>query len=659
MAIVTLETVRKDMKTQLDLDNSIHVVEVNADTLDECLADASTQLETKIAALEYEILERGSDGFLGLAKKPWKVRIYQNAEMVAAKKKKSARLAQSVDEEVEEENKIVDKDGLYYIRHFGEEILVKVILPVGEGKNVDAKELIADARRSDTLDLDESLLKKIAKSGTDGKYEIVGKYRHVKAGDASLAIDISKDELVATVTAMAPAMGGAEISADMIRRALDTQGVVAGVEDDKINDFVDNPVYGTPYEVAHAIMPKDGRDAYIQYNFETDSSKFRAKETEDGKVNFKELNQIQNVVKGQPLAVKMPPEKGKSGKTLTGRYLEARNGKDIKIPLGQNVELDKDGVTVIAAIAGRVMFEDGRIKVEPVIEYDSIGIKTGNIEFLGSVIVKGNVDDGYDLKATGNIEIGGTVGKSRIVSERGNIIVARGIFGHDEGFVKCGKSLWAKFIQSAKVEVEEFCIISDSIMNSEVSAMKRIILNGKKAQITGGHLFATEEIAAKNIGSPGGGTETILEVGFDPRLKHRLEELQDKQNALVKELEEVENNVLSLENIKKQRRVLPPDKQKSLDECYARKDQIADETEEITGEMNQIQEKLREMKQIGKVKASGNVYSGVKIYIRDTLQEVRNDMKSLTFFMEGGFVRTTKYEEPDMTGVEAPEGYST
>ena len=659
MAIVTLETVRKDMKTQLDLDNSIHVVEVNADTLDECLADASTQLETKVSALEYEILERGSDGFLGLAKKPWKVRIYQNAEIVAAKKKKSAGLAQGVDEEVEEENKIVDKDGLYYIRHFGEEILVKVILPAGQGKNVDAKELITDARRSDTLDLDESLLKKIAKTGTDGKYEIVGKYRHVKAGDASLAIDISKDELVATVTAMAPAMGGAEISADMIRRALDTQGVVAGVEDDKINDFVDNPVYGTPYEVAHAIMPQDGRDAYMQYNFEIDSSKFRAKQTEDGKVNFKELNQIQNVVKGQPLAVKMSPEKGKSGKTLTGRYLEAKNGRDIKIPLGQNVELDKDGVTVIAAIAGRVMFEDGRIKVEPVIEYDSIGIKTGNIEFLGSIIVKGNVDDGYDLKATGNIEIGGTVGKSKIVSERGNIIVARGIFGHDEGFVKCGKSLWAKFIQSAKVEVEEFCIISDSIMNSEVSAMKRIILNGKKAQITGGHLFATEEIAAKNIGSPGGGTETILEVGFDPRLKHRLEELTDKQNALVKELEELENNILSLENIKKQRRVLPPDKQKSLDECYMRKDQIAAETEEITGEMNTIQEKLREMKQIGKVKASGNVYSGVKIYIRDTLQEVRNDMKSLTFFMEGGFVRTTKYEEPDMTGVEAPEGYST
>lgn len=292
MAIVTLETVRKDMKTQLDLDNSIHVVEVNADTLDECLADASTQLETKIAGLEYEVLERGSDGFFGLAKKPWKVRIYQNSEIVAAKKKKIAGLAQSVDEEVEEENKIIDKDGICYIRHFGEEILVKVILPVGEGKHVDAKEVIADAHRSDTLNLDEGLIKKLVKTGTDGKYEVVGKYKHVKASDASFAVDISKDEIVATVTASAPSLGGSEINADMIRRALETQGVVSGFEDDKINEFVDNPVYGVPCEVAHALMPKDGHDAYMQYNFETDSSKLRAKETEDGKVNFKELTRF-------------------------------------------------------------------------------------------------------------------------------------------------------------------------------------------------------------------------------------------------------------------------------------------------------------------------------------------------------------------------------
>ena len=655
--MVGLEVIQKDMAALLEQDKSLNAIEVNADSLDEALADAATQLDTRVVNLEYEVLEKGSDGFLGLAKKPWKLRIYQNAASLAKKKKTAAQDIFS-NEDFDEEVKIVDQDGLYYIRHFGDEIMLKVLLPVGRGRNVDVKDIINDARRPDTVSIEEGKIKEFAKKGTDGKYETIGLYKHIKAGDAMLIIDVSKDEMEATLTATAPAMSGGEITADQIRRALETQGVVAGIEEDKIAEWVDNPVYGAPCEVAHAIMPQDGRDAYMAFNFETDPTKLKIKEAGDGKVNFKELNKIQNVVKGQPLATKIQPERGKAGKTLFGRYLEAKNGKDIKIPLGKNVELDKDGVTVIASEAGRVHYDDQRINVEPVLELESVGIKTGNIDFLGSVIVKGNVDDGYEIKATGDIEISGTVGKSFIKSERGNIIVSAGIFGHDEGEVHCGKSLWAKFIQSAKVEVEEFCIVTDSIMNSEVSAMKRIVLNGKKAQITGGHLFATEEIAARNIGSPGGGTETILEVGFDPRAKHRLEFIQGQQNDLVRELEDVENNILTLENYKKARRQLPKDKEETLGQLKSRKQEITIESEKISEEIDQIQEHLHELKVFGKVKAEGSVFAGVKIYIRDTLQEVRADTKNVTYFMEGGFIRTGKYEAPDLTGLQMPEGYS-
>lgn len=656
--MVTLDTIRKDMEAQLSLDNSVQSVVVNADTLDEALADAAVQLDSKVSHLEYEIIEKGSDGFLGLAKKPWSVRIYQTAEALAKKKKTMAGTGFD-EEELSEEVKTVDQDGMFYIRHFGDDICLKVVLPVGKGRAVDANSIISETKRTDTLDIDENSIKKFAKSGTDGKYEVVGSYKHVKAGDAMLVIDITKDEMLATVTVTPPAMSGAEISAEQIIRNLETQGVVAGIENDKIDEFIDNPVYNVPCEVAAAIKPQDGRDAYIAFNFETDSSKLKIKETKNGQVNFKELNQIQNVVKGQPLATKMPPERGKAGKTLFGRYLEAKNGKDIRIPLGKNTELDKDGVTIIASCNGRVLYESERINVEPVLELDAVNIKTGNIDFLGTVIVKGNVEDGYDVKASGNIEVGGTVGQSHLKSENGDIIVSQGIFGHDVGVIQAGKSVWAKFIQSTKVEVEQFVIVSDSIMNSEVTAMKRIILNGKKAQITGGHLFATEEISAKNIGSPGGGAETILEVGFDPRLKQRLAEIQDEQNALMKELEETDNNIVTLENFKKQRRSLPKEKQDQLNSLKNRKQEITVKSEEYSTEVEQILQRLHELKVFGKVKASGTVFSGVKIYIRDVVDEVRADVKSVTFFFEGGFVRRGKYEDPDMTDVKAPDGYST
>lgn len=656
--MVTLETIRKDMEAQLALDNNIQSVVVNADTIDEALSDAAVQLDSKVSYLEYEVIEKGSDGFLGLAKKPWKVRIYQTSEGLA-KKKKVVSSSGISSEEFSEEIKTVDQDGLFYIRHFGNDICLKVVLPVGKGKNVDPKEIISEATRTDTLSLEEDKIKKFAKNGTDNKYEPVGTYKHVGAGDALIVVDISKDEMLATVTVTPPSLSGSEISAEQIIRQLETQGVVAGIEQDKIDEFVDNPVYNSPCEVAAAIKPQDGRDAYIVFNFETDQTKLRLRETKDGQVNFKELNQIHNVIKGEPLAQKMPPERGKAGKTLFGRYLEAKNGKDIRLPLGKNVELDKDGVTIIASINGRVIYEAERISVEPVLELDAVNIKTGNIDFLGTVVVKGNVEDGYDVKAAGNIEVNGTVGQSHLKSEYGDIIVSQGIFGHDVGVIQAGKSLWAKFIQSAKVEVEEFCIVSDSIMNSEVTAMKRIILNGKKAQITGGHLFATEEICAKNIGSPGGGTETILEVGFDPRLKQRLAEIQDEQNQLMRELEETDNNIVTLENFKKQRRTLVKEKQEQLDNLKKRKEEITSKSEEYSTEVEQILQRMHELKVFGKVKASGTVYSGVKIYVRDVVDEVRQEAKNVTFYFENGFVRRGKYEEPDMTDIKAPEGYST
>ena len=206
---------------------------------------------------------------------------------------------------------------------------------------------------------------------------------------------------------------------------------------------------------------------------------------------------------------------------------------------------------------------------------------------------------------------------------------------------------------------KKFVIVSDSIMNSEVTAMKRVILNGKKAQITGGHLFATEEICAKNIGSPGGGAETILEVGFDPRLKQRLAEIQDEQNSLMRELEDTENNIVTLENFKKQRRSLPKEKEDTLNNLKNRKQEIVVKSEEYASEVEQILQRLHELKIFGKVKAFGTVYSGVKIYVRDVVDEVRTDVKSVTFFFENGFVRRGKYEEPDMTDVKAPEGYSS
>ena len=653
--MVTLDQIREEMISRLAVDKELNHVDVHADTIDEALADAAVQLDVKASSLQYEILERGSDGFLGLGKKPWKLKIYQDPTTIVKKVKHAAGGA-AVDGEDSEAEQIQSKDGLYYVRHFGTDIMLKIVLPVGEGTPVELKEVLEDVKRQDTLDFDEDLIKKLVKQGTNNEYERIGMYKHVAAGDVVIGIEVSKDEMSGSVVVSPPSMSGSEASVDMIKRALSQQGVIEPCFNiEKIIEFVDNPVYNVPFEVAQAVQPKDGNDAYISYNFETDPKKLKAEVSESGNVNYKKLNNIQNVIAGQPLAVKIPPERGTGGKTLFGRYLEAKNGKDIQVQFGANVELDRDGVTLKATVDGEVMLVNGKVTVEPVKYLDAVNVKTGDIKFVGTVIVKGNVEEGYKIEAT-NIEIGGIVDKSRLEAT-GNIIVRNGIFGKGEGFVKAGKSLWAKFINDTTVEVEENIIVNDSIVNSNVTAMKNIILRGKKAQIIGGHLMATEEICARKVGSPGGGTETILEVGVDPRAKKRLEELQAKQAKSTKEFENCDLDIQTLEQQKKLRKKLPQEKEDKLKELRERTQQITMELEAMTDEINSIQARLRELKAVGKVKVEGDVYAGVKVYIRDVLDEVKMDTKGVTFYYDNAFSKRGAYEPP-AAQIEEPDGYT-
>lgn len=652
--MVTLDKIRSDMKERFLIDKDLHMVDVRADTIDEALSDASVQLNTKISNLQYEVVERGSDGFLGIGKKTWFLKIYQDPNTITkATVKASDGLI--IDDDGEEANLVKNQDGMYYVRHFGSDIVLKVLLPIGEGTPVELRDVLEDIKRQDTVDYDESLVKKLVKNGTDGQYTTVGQYKHIQGADALISVDVTKDHMKCYLVASGPGMSGADISAEAIKRSLLTQGIVEQcIDDKKIEEFVDNPVYDNPFLVAEAIIPVDGKDAYLSYNFETDPKKLKVKVSESGNINYKE-NRIQNVIAGQPLATKIPAERGKGGKTVYGRYLEAKNGKDVQILLGKNVKFDKDGVTVVAEIDGEVMLFNGKITVEPVKFLDAVNVKTGDVKFVGTVIIKGAVEEGYRVEAT-NIEVNGIVDKSYLEAT-GNIILSQGVFGKGEGYIKAGKSLWAKFINDTTVEVEENVIVSDSIVNSNVTAMKNIIVRGKKAQIIGGHLLATEEICAKKIGSPGGGTETTLEVGIDPRAKNRLLALQKKQTDLTKEYDNLELDVQTLEQQKKLRKKLPLEKEEKLTSLKTRNKEITTELENISNEIESIQLHLRELKAVGKVKVENIIYAGVKVYVRDVLDEVKMDVKGVTFYYDKSFSKRGAYEPPSAV-IEDPDGYT-
>jgi uncharacterized protein len=399
--------------------------------------------------------------------------------------------------------------------------------------------------------------------------------------------------------------------------------------------------------VAEGSKPQNGRDSYVQYNFETDKNRHQLREAADGRVNFKELGLIQNVVAGQPLARKLPPESGQAGRTVTGKVIPARNGRDIPTPLGRNVHMGDDGATLIADINGLVTFIGGKINVEEIFQVPGdVDPKTGNIMFLGTVIIQGSVQDGFSVKASGNVEVRGSVGKCEVVAE-GDIIIHQGVAGKGGGSIQAGKNIWSKFIENATVEAGENVIVSDGLINTNIVANKKIICQGKRAAIVGGNYRACEEINAKTLGSPVGGTETILEVGYDPKSKAKMDGLQAQALQIKKQADEFDKNIATLNALKKQKKALPDDKEAILQDYIQRREELVAEVRGLAKEIEALQAYLNGLKTKGRISASSRVYPGVKLIIKDVKEDVKTEQKAITFYLENQMIRTTKYEEPE------------
>jgi uncharacterized protein len=654
--MVNLEKIREAMEKQLEVDKARVFVEVTSDTLDEALADAAIQLGIPVRDIDYEILERGTISILSLNKKRWTIRAYE----MFRQKKKVVKKQDSGDSAMASGDAtpvIEDRNGEVYVFCAADGLYMKVVPPSGSGKEATLKDAQDRLRERGMPALSEDVLRPIVKMA-NGEYAKIGLYQHNPGNDAMMSVDITDSEMKAWLYASPPGPGGADLSADMIIAFLKNNRVVAGIDEKRVHDFQDNPVYKQNYLVADGIKPQDGSDAKILYNFETDSTKIRLKETASGKVDFKELNLVQNVVEGQPLAQKIPAERGRAGKTVTGKYLEAKNGKDVPIPIGKNTKLAEDGLTVIAEMNGQVLILNNKINVEPVLNIEGdVSLKTGNIMFLGTVNISGNVEDGFSVKASGNIEVKGTVGKSDLDAE-GDIVVGQGITGKGEAFIRSGKTIWAKFIENSRVEAGEFVIVSDGIINSTVNANRKILCQGKRAAIIGGVLSAAEEIHAKTLGSQGGSGETMLNVGFDPKSKDRFDALSLNLMNAQKELDEVSLNFTTLMNMKKQKKDFSEEKEASLKKYGERQFILQNEIEEINTELKQIQDYLNTLKTKGKVSASVKVFAGVKITIRDISEDVRSDCKATTFYLENGLVRYGKYQGPDEDMKRVPNGYA-
>jgi uncharacterized protein (DUF342 family) len=647
--MIDFAELKNRMQPQLEADLIMQFVEAAGRSLDEAVQEASALLGLPVRRIEYEVIEQGSAGFLGKGARPWKIKAYPGFLLVDE--------AEDDDEDGDfaaEDAPVVEAakaDGEAFVQLRNGDVLLKVTPPVGKGKYATEADARAALERRRIMTCNDGVLRQTVKNA-DGNYVRVAGFQHNSANDSFVRVDISENEMHAYLSVTPPGVGGGDVSFEGYKSLLRGNGIIFGMNESFLERFADRPTYGTRVCAAEGKPAINGMDAHMEYFFDVNPSTARLKETVTGAINFKELNIIQNVMAGDKLARKLPPEKGEHGRTVTGKLLPAIDGNDAPLPLGKNVNVEQDGLTIVASENGQVVLSVGKVGVEQIYTVDgSVGVKTGNIIFLGSVMVSGNVEEGYSVKATGNIEVMGLVDKAELDTD-GDIIVRQGITGKPGVSVRAGRMIVAKFIENATVKSGSAVVVSDGILNSTIHARQRIVCQGKRAAIIGGKMCAGEEIQSKTLGSASGNTETVCEVGYDPETKEKIAVLMAKQAKLQEEFADFQRNISTLEGMKQRQQELSEDREEYLADLLEKRADLTVKLDRIQEETQQEEDRLASLQLNGKVSVSAKCYPGTIIYIRDTRAVIRSEYKCVTFTVLDGLIRIGKFADAD----EKPSG---
>lgn len=318
--------------------------------------------------------------------------------------------------------------------------------------------------------------------------------------DAEVVVFTTFNNLTAWFLIYPPIGDGMEVDHRMLERALRECGVQFGINKTLLDTLPgDTDRYFHMHLIAQGKPPLHGEDGYVADMFSR-SVKRQAKINESGKIDYTELNLIQNVNKGETICHIFPPTSGKPGKSISGETISQRNGKPAVVPCGRNTMLSEDGSCLIAALSGRVEFNGKNFQVKPVLEIKgNVDYSTGNINFVGDVDIQGDICSGFNVKALGNISVCGVVEACK-VEAGGDLILQKGVKGDMQAVIQAHRSIYAKYLESCTIYVREN-LQSDCIINCNVYSGGSVHVDSGRGAIIGGKIRAANTVSAKTIGS--------------------------------------------------------------------------------------------------------------------------------------------------------------
>ena len=308
-----------------------------------------------------------------------------------------------------------------------------------------------------------------------------------------------------------------------------------------IADIVDTINRGEPAErrrISKGTPPQNGRNGKLVLLVKKYQSYQRSENLDI--VDPRYLHLFDNVEKDFVIGRIYPPTAGTDGVDAVGAPIKPEPGKPFKVTVDQTavVKPASPGLpfeTIVAQVPGYVTEDNGRVIVhnELVID-DSVGFKTGDIEFVGSLTVRGSVLNDFQIKTRGNVLVGGDCENCSILSTQGAIAVSGSVIGevltqtegseipHREVEKKTYAVSGAEFrsalffkaalVNGVSVEADGDIEIGSEAKDSILRT--RAALRISKGHLFGGEVYAVHGVEVARIGT-GSAARTVIHLCTD------------------------------------------------------------------------------------------------------------------------------------------------
>ncbi|OUL57219.1 DUF342 domain-containing protein [Pseudoalteromonas ulvae] len=365
--------------------------------------------------------------------------------------------------------------------------------------------------------------------------------------DATLEIKIADDKMTATGY-LKTAQGGKMMSLDAGKALLVKSGVSRGYKQALLESLLAKQFELSPGDTVHATIAQgrpatNGTDAQLEKQVTTLSERLRQpKELEDGRVDHRDFGKLASVTKGTVLIKVTPETQGTEGFNVIGDSLPPSPGQAITLSAGEGTLIPDDNPhALIAACDGVPIDTANGMRVDDIFTVDEVCVKTGHIDFDGSILITKGVDPSMKVTAKGDINILGTVDGAEITA-LGNISVKGGIIGHLDHDahqlttkVTCGGDLTLGHAQYACLSANNISV-ERLVSHCELTAKNSIkIAEGKKGKgigkFIGGKILDAKHVIAAEIGSESGAKVEITMMQAAHQLIAKHETLLEQLSA--------------------------------------------------------------------------------------------------------------------------------